>query len=193
MKLTDSTYERLTPDERFRVTVEAFARGDIEEVDRLQDTCGYVSIRQHAPAYFQRLRSFWELSMMQGIKVRDQLILFYIGLHRLTRDEPDERDVLVTAVENIKALTTAWEVFCNELAIDPDKADWEKVNFTDHAFAIALVKDLEDGLEPTERLEPNAEMHSMWLEHLRGSWRKRIENVRGIEKLETTKMARNGK
>ena len=129
---------------------------------------------------------------MQGIKVRDQITLFLIGLSYLTRDEPDDRNSLATAVENIKALTTAWEVFCNELAIDPDKADWEKVNFTCHALAKDLVRDVEEGLEPAERLEPNAEMYSMWLEHLRALWRKRIENVRAIEKVEYPRLTRNG-
>lgn len=192
MKLTDSTYERLTPDQRFRVTIEAFSRGDLEEVDRLQDTCGYVNVRMHAPCYFQRLRSFNELSMLQGIKIRDQLTLFYIGFERMARHGPDEGDLFATSIANIKALITAWEMFCQELGIDPDKSEWEKANLTGNAFAKTLVNDLEDGLEPDEKLDPDAYAYAMWLENLRSLWRTRIEKVRGIERLEAPRLARNG-
>jgi hypothetical protein len=45
MQIADRIYERLKPEERFRAAVEAFWRRDLEEVDRLNDTCPTETVR----------------------------------------------------------------------------------------------------------------------------------------------------
>lgn len=60
-------YLQLAPDERFRAALEALWGRDGEELDRLNDTCAYETIRIQALTYFNRLRGFVELAMTHGI------------------------------------------------------------------------------------------------------------------------------
>jgi len=52
MKTMDRLYERLKPSERFKIAVSAFGRGDLTEVDRLNDSTGYRVVKVQEPAYF---------------------------------------------------------------------------------------------------------------------------------------------
>jgi hypothetical protein len=54
-------YHLLTPDERFRLVVEAKARGDTTEEDRLIAACPKVSATVNEPAFFQRWLTAEEL------------------------------------------------------------------------------------------------------------------------------------
>ena len=56
MKTMDRLYERLTPTERFTIAVAAFGRGDLLEVDRLNDSTNWRTIKIQEPAYFDRLQ-----------------------------------------------------------------------------------------------------------------------------------------
>lgn len=48
-------YDRLTPEERFKLHVEAFARNDLEEAARLRQACPLQTYRIGDPAFFYRL------------------------------------------------------------------------------------------------------------------------------------------
>ena len=51
-------YACLTPAERFALTIEAMARGDENEADRLEDACPTHSYHMHDPEY--RLSIAWQ-------------------------------------------------------------------------------------------------------------------------------------
>jgi hypothetical protein len=191
MQLSDKTYERLTPDERFRISVEAFARLDIAEIDRLQDTCGYVSIREHAPAYFARLRGFWELSMFHGIRARDGTVGFALALGKLCKStdqmEDEDIDLLIGWTAGLKGLNGAWEEFCKELGVDPTNTDLSY--YTQAKKIVASI----DEFIPDEIIEPNTEMQSEWLETLRDMWRHRLDRIKPIEAIEIAALAKTGK
>jgi hypothetical protein len=54
-------YPQLTPDERFRLVVEARARGDTTEEDRLIDACPKLSVRMNDPQFVHRWLTAQEL------------------------------------------------------------------------------------------------------------------------------------
>jgi hypothetical protein len=183
MQLTDKVYERLTPDERFRAAIEAFARRDVKEVDRLADTCGYTTLRIHGHAYFGRLRGFHELSMMHGLLVRDMAIVVMGSAYQLERAETDTPegseaqnealDHMVHAAVRIKAYVKAWEDFCAELAIEPEKT---LLTFYEPSKeVVAFFDSLED-------LEADAETYVQHLGFLRDTWRNRLEKMPSNER-----------
>jgi len=53
----DGNYHLLTPTERFRLTVAADARGDMDEVRRLCSTCPRVTLSRREPAFTSRLEA----------------------------------------------------------------------------------------------------------------------------------------
>ena len=56
-------YDRFTPDERFRLAIEALVRGDEEEVQRLRDTCPREIYRMTELAYRDRVTRSMEMTM----------------------------------------------------------------------------------------------------------------------------------
>ncbi len=204
MKLNDSTYERLSPDQRFRVTIEAFSRMDIEEVDRLQDTCGFVSVREHAPAYFGRLRMFIDLSMQHGIRVRDLAIAFWALMYfdnlragqegteqQETVESPevgDAADPVGQIIGRLKGVQAAWQTFCQELAIDPQMWGQCAADYTGWAKASELLGYLKE-----IEVESNAAEYNQHLDLLRHGWQRCLNQTRGIENLESPRLAKNGR
>ena len=57
-------YDRLDPDERFRLVLEAAARGDEEEIERLRDTCPRVRYTAIDIAYSDRISGSLKMTML---------------------------------------------------------------------------------------------------------------------------------
>ena len=57
-------YDRFDPDERFRLALEAAARGDEEEIERLRDTCPRVKYTAIDIAYSDRISGSLKITMM---------------------------------------------------------------------------------------------------------------------------------
>src|SRR5215210_4866874 len=57
-------YDRLDPDERFRLVLEATARGDEEEIERLRDTCPRVKYTAIDIAYSDRISGSLKITIM---------------------------------------------------------------------------------------------------------------------------------
>ena len=56
-RLANSLYRRLTPVERHRLAIEAYARGDLDEVQRLSDTCPQQRYWSQDPNYAERMKA----------------------------------------------------------------------------------------------------------------------------------------
>ena len=56
-------YDRFAPEERFRLTVEALARGDEKEVERLSDSCSRSTLTMNDPVYVNRVRAGLQMTM----------------------------------------------------------------------------------------------------------------------------------
>src|SRR5215208_5668136 len=52
-----SMYDRLTSETRFRLVIDALAREDEREAERLSNTCPREAYRINAPAFTKRLRA----------------------------------------------------------------------------------------------------------------------------------------
>ena len=57
-------YDRFDPDERFRLVLEAAARGDEEEIERLRDTCPRVRYTAIDIAYSDRISGSLKMTML---------------------------------------------------------------------------------------------------------------------------------
>ena len=57
-------YDRFDPDERFRLVLEAAARGDEEEIERLRDTCPRVKYTAIDIAYSDRISGSLKMTML---------------------------------------------------------------------------------------------------------------------------------
>jgi hypothetical protein len=56
-------YDRFDPEERFRLTVEALARGDEKEVEQLSNSCSRSTYTMNDPAYVNRVRAGLQMAM----------------------------------------------------------------------------------------------------------------------------------
>ena len=54
---SDSLYRRLTPSERYRLALDAYGRGDCDEVRRLSDTCPGTEVWGQDPNYTERMKA----------------------------------------------------------------------------------------------------------------------------------------
>jgi hypothetical protein len=66
-------YEQLTPVERFRLAIEAMARKDWPEVDRLEDTCPRFTYREEDAAFRDRMRQVHLLALYHALWVEGPL------------------------------------------------------------------------------------------------------------------------
>ena len=57
-------YDRFDPDERFRLVLEAAARGDEEDIERLRDTCPREMYTAIDIAYSDRISGSLKITMM---------------------------------------------------------------------------------------------------------------------------------
>jgi hypothetical protein len=66
-------YGRLTPDERVRAALEASARGDFEERDRLIDSCPQRDYRMSDHVFMDRLDASRDLAMMVALELSSRM------------------------------------------------------------------------------------------------------------------------
>ena len=141
MKTMDRLYDRLTPAERFQIAVAAFGRGDLAEVDRLNDTTPYRTFKIQEPAYFDRLQGISWLALYVAAQSRNQQVAALgvyavLVLHTTRTDDPnrgysDEDDskfnrlceMCEERISRLKALYSAWETFCTGLGVSASDID----------------------------------------------------------------------
>ena len=66
-------YAVLTAPERFTLMVEAMARGDEAEADRLEDTCPQLACRMDDIEFRDRMRRLYTIAMMVTINLKWRL------------------------------------------------------------------------------------------------------------------------
>jgi hypothetical protein len=66
-------YACLTAPERFALTIEAMARGDENEADRLEDACPTHSYHMHDLEYRDRMRRAYLIALMVSLNMREGL------------------------------------------------------------------------------------------------------------------------
>ena len=85
-------YDRLTPDERLCAFVDALARKDDQELDRLNETCPRKTYVCDDWAYRGRLRDLWILAMNHALDIQrlGQAILVLLALLLNAETKGDE-------------------------------------------------------------------------------------------------------
>jgi hypothetical protein len=135
MKELTHLYGQLNAKERFGVAVQALARGDMNELDRLIDTCPQKTYRMGDLAFFTRLRELLTIALMARVEI---LSTSYKALGMLSvllalesgeeGEEGEEAKGAAVAEESylrLSAMTkgkrAAWTDFCNGLGLDGDE------------------------------------------------------------------------
>jgi len=140
VKTMDRLYDRLTPTERFQIAVAAFGRGDLAEVDRLNDSTPYRTFKTQEPGYFDRLQRITWLTLYVTVQIRNQqtaalAVYAAMVLHTLRDEDLDGDaaqddakfeelcDLCAERVSRLKALCSAWEKFCAGLGVSASDLD----------------------------------------------------------------------
>lgn len=126
--MRDALYERLTAEERLNLTIEALARGDIAEADRLADTCPEYVYRLPDTLYSLRFRDLLHLATLVSAwawrsAYRVLCAKAAINILERNRSIDDTRlDEALEAIEQrtaeLKGIYAAWERFCGHIGID---------------------------------------------------------------------------
>lgn len=122
-------YENLTSTQRIALAVEAMARGDMQEMDRLDDTCPRKSYYGIDRLYTHGLSELHALALLYETEVLSRLVRVtaiqgvLIHLSRADSDEDDLRfDDYVEKMDilraEIRGWNGAWEAFCEAIGLD---------------------------------------------------------------------------
>lgn len=124
------------------VPVAAFGRRDLAQVDRLNDTTPYRTVKTQEPGYFDRLQSITWLALYVAGQARNQqaaavAVYAVLVLNTLRADDLDSGDagendakfeelyeLYAERISRLKGLSSAWKTFCQGLSvsvIDIDK------------------------------------------------------------------------
>lgn len=120
-------YDALTTPERFALTVEAFARLDGAEIDRLQETMQQKSYRMSDAGYWRRLHLLNTLALTHGLRRKEIVARALSAIAVITfTDDPEQEEGMATTLGlfmgKLKAYDDAWRRFCKSIGIDPRTA-----------------------------------------------------------------------
>lgn len=169
-KLT-TMYEKLTPDERLSAFIDAAARRDGDEMDRLNDTCPRKTYTIEDWSYVRgKQKAFALTSAIHGDAARlGFAACFGLGL-TFAEDEgmADKGEQLLSkAVCRYKAKMAAFERFCDQAGLSADAL--RKAIGEEDSPAMDLIISVSDEVAP---VEPTEEEVTRELEPLLGVWGK---------------------
>jgi hypothetical protein len=132
MKELTHLYDQLNAKERFGVAVQALARGDMNELDRLIDTCPQKTYRTGDLAFFTRLRELLTIALMARVEIlttsNKALGMLSVLLAFESGEEGEEAKWAAVAEESylrLSAMTkgkrVAWTDFCKGLGLNDDE------------------------------------------------------------------------
>lgn len=137
MKLKPIVYENLTPGERIVASVEALARGDMDERQRLISSCPKKTVTQTDPAYSDVMERLIYMALAVQCDLRTEAICFQFALKA---EEPF--DMFLRRMASIQA---AWHQTLEEYGIDPTSMN--KATRPPHPI-VDLLMDLVNAVEP---------------------------------------------
>lgn len=124
MKNLDKLYSKLTPDERFRAFIEAAARHDADELDRLNDTCPMKTYQIEDPAYFIPKTNALLLTLTSHLDAsrHSELAAFAMAMLMFGDEKHCDKatDSLATFVRRYRTQVLGFERFCQTIGVDPE-------------------------------------------------------------------------
>lgn len=164
MKDITQLYKNMTNDERVVLFFEAAARMDIEEMDRLNDTCPQKTYRGEDWSYTRKKRSIHDATIMYKIGNDRAIIgalLALVGI--LTYDNDDDIESSVQALQRgmdvYKGRMLAWQQLCDSLGIDSNTL--AKASGLNDTYASDFLINLDFGLEIEPDKEAQAHCYEM--------------------------------
>ncbi len=123
MKMPTKIYERLTPNERFLAFVEAAARRDEEELDRLNVTCPKKTYQIEDPAYFLPKTNAMLITLIAHVDAawHAELASFSMALLILGSGKHEEKavDSLGVFVRRYRTQMDGFANFCEKIGVNP--------------------------------------------------------------------------
>lgn len=179
-------YDRLTPEERMRAFIEALARRDEQELDRLNETCPRKTYVCDDWAYRGRLRDLWILAMSHALDIQrlgQSILVLAMCLNAETKGDESADEDLSEKVERlggrILAHLEAWRQFCADLGLDGDRALVAFQVDPMGPLRVLLGEEARDLLN----LEPDAEEVARRADELRDFWRHAIRRADSANRL----------
>ena len=130
MNIKYAVYESLTPRQRIIATIEAWARGDEAEGQRLAKTCPKVTCRRNESAYVERIKVLKYMATVIEYDMRGAALSFFAGAYFIGGQEKDGLSKLYRDLkrhpEQIRGLLSiheAWNSILQEEGIDPGMMD----------------------------------------------------------------------
>ena len=124
MKMPTKIYERLTPNERFLAFVEAAARRDEEELDRLNVTCPMKTYQIEDPAYFIPKINAMLITVIAHLDAawHSELASFSMALLILGSGKHEERavDSLGVFVRRYRTHMDGFAKFCDAIGVNAE-------------------------------------------------------------------------
>jgi hypothetical protein len=109
MKISDTAYEALSPRQRIIATIDAMARDDTAEIDRLKTTCPIKSYRREDAAF----RDVFE--GLRGAELAVEADLLSEALWLIARhDDPECREA---TLQTMAAIEAAWLALLSDMGI----------------------------------------------------------------------------
>ncbi len=122
MKDISKHYDRLTPQERITLTIEARARGDIQEFEAIAGTCPKVLYRMNEPAYAEKMELLQTLSFIHAARFfRERGSAFAARVLFVLAPTDENAKFYALRVSELLAHREAWARFCDEIGQDPGK------------------------------------------------------------------------
>lgn len=176
MKQLTHLYDQLTAKERFAVAVEALARGDMDELDRLNDTCPRKNYMIGDLAYHTRLTELWRMALLAKHEVLElsqnltALLAILVTLESDDREDSESYEIAAVAYERglaiLKGKRAAWDDFCSELGLTGDDVLRAfRLGYPDDDVASLVLS-----LDVCDDMQADVTTHQKMLQVLRDSW-----------------------
>lgn len=176
MKDLTRQYWTFTPDERFRLFVEAATRRDLQEMDRLNDSCPRKTYLAEDAEYTARKLKFFNLYLFHSIAVaRTDAPALAALLMLVAFEDHEERTAILDTVEEamIKltvrrlSMNEAWRQFCEEIGLHSDDVD---IYGSERDWLMAMVENT-IAYATLAEIGPDEAQVKTWLEAWQDSWR----------------------
>ncbi len=148
-------YENLMPRQRIIASIEALARGDEEERQRLIKTCPKKIYRQNDAAFVERIEALETMALAVECDLRGCALDYFLALKGMAVMEGTETEGKLSerfrkALQEMANIKAAWADILAQEGIDPDTMS--KANLANHN-AVAWLENITSDPEDAGRQE----------------------------------------
>jgi hypothetical protein len=151
-----AVYEQLTPSERVRAAVSATARDDMEELQRLKETCPKYLYKMTDPKYTDAMRHLFSMALAIELEIMSHVLNFYFNVldHRMGTADAGKSvwivDPVDSALMGAATIFKAWNLFLEEQGIDP--GEFAKTSPPRHPLVQSILQ-VSEGMTDDEQVE----------------------------------------